>query len=252
MASPRGGRSWQPAGVARALVRLLVLIVVGFAVGLVFGVVTEEPELLAGHLRGDGESVAVGDVDPDASDPSGEPARGESPAAGASVAAAPANRESAVYASAATGIEPPRQDTRPRPVAREEAAEPPRPPVAAARPSARGESLRPAPSAPVPSRAVPVSASAAASGAGAASGGEPAWSIQVGAFSEQGTADRVAASLKDRYPVTVLPANSKGGRWRVRVQPIAGEDRAREIADRLKRDEQLPTWVTRMEASSAP
>ena len=58
MASPRGrGLRLRPGGVVRALGRLVALVGVGFALGLTFGLVTEEPELLARHLRGESESV---------------------------------------------------------------------------------------------------------------------------------------------------------------------------------------------------
>ena len=39
--------------------RLLAFVVVGFAVGLVIGIASEEPELLAGHARGDTETVEL-------------------------------------------------------------------------------------------------------------------------------------------------------------------------------------------------
>jgi cell division protein FtsN len=81
-------------------------------------------------------------------------------------------------------------------------------------------------------------------------GGERGWAIQVGAFADEAAAERLAAGLRDRYPVAVLPASGPGGRWRVRVQPIANEAEARSAADRLKRQDSLPTWVTRMEAGS--
>jgi hypothetical protein len=57
----------------------------------------------------------------------------------------------------------------------------------------------------------------------------------------------LASTLEDRFPVAVLPAGSEGGRWRVRVQPLRGEEQARKLAEELKRDERLPTWVTPME-----
>lgn len=53
------GRGLRPGGVVRALGRLSLLISFGFAAGLLIGVLLEEPELLAGHLRGEGESVAL-------------------------------------------------------------------------------------------------------------------------------------------------------------------------------------------------
>ncbi|MGY8736313.1 MAG: SPOR domain-containing protein, partial [bacterium] len=81
----------------------------------------------------------------------------------------------------------------------------------------------------------------------AATRGDRRWSIQVGAFSEEASASRLAEGLRARYPVAILPGRKDGERWRVRIQPIEDEDRARAMADRLKRDEHLPTWVTPME-----
>ena len=72
------------------------------------------------------------------------------------------------------------------------------------------------------------------------------WAIQVGSFTEKRAAQRLAETLAGGYAVEVLPAKRDGGRWRVRVQPIATEDRARATAERLKREEGLPTWVTPM------
>ena len=77
-----------------------------------------------------------------------------------------------------------------------------------------------------------------------------AWSIQIGAFSDQVAAEQLAETLRDRYPVEVLHPGGEGGRFRVRVQPIDGERLAREIAEELKRDERLPTWVTPVEGAS--
>ena len=48
-----------PVGVARAAVRLALLIGLGFGAGLLIGVISEEPALLLGHLRGEGESVPL-------------------------------------------------------------------------------------------------------------------------------------------------------------------------------------------------
>ena len=73
----------------------------------------------------------------------------------------------------------------------------------------------------------------------------------MGAFSEQAAAERLAEGLRKDFPVAVLPAEGGSGRWRVRVQPIATEAEARATADRLKRDERLPTWVTRLEGRPA-
>ena len=53
------GRGLRPGGVVRALGRLSLLIGFGFAAGLTIGVLSEEPELLAGHLRGEGEAIVL-------------------------------------------------------------------------------------------------------------------------------------------------------------------------------------------------
>ena len=60
MAGGRGRGALGPGGLAGALVRLAFLVVTGFSVGLVFGLVTGEPELLARHLKGESEAVALG------------------------------------------------------------------------------------------------------------------------------------------------------------------------------------------------
>jgi len=179
--------------------RLLVLVAIGFSVGLLFGVVTEEPELLAGHLRGESQSVAL-DVTPDRS---------------------VLETRQTVSADELPAVASPRS-------------------VPQASPS-----VAVAPAVGSAGRATAVSDSVmqvtrAPSG----------WSIQVGAFSQQAAATRLAEGLRARYPVEVLPASGKAGRWRVRVQPIRSEARARQMAERLKRDERLPTWVTPMEGRS--
>ena len=198
MAAPRG-RGLRPGGVVRAMWRLLVLVAIGFSVGLLFGVVTEEPELLAGHLRGESQSVAL-DVTPDRS---------------------VLETRQTVSADELPAVASPRS-------------------VPQASPS-----VAVAPAVGSAGRATAVSDSVmqvtrAPSG----------WSIQVGAFSQQAAATRLAEGLRARYPVEVLPASGKAGRWRVRVQPIRSEARARQMAERLKRDERLPTWVTPMEGRS--
>ena len=69
------------------------------------------------------------------------------------------------------------------------------------------------------------------------------WAIQVGAFSEEATARRLHRTLQDKdYPVAVVESTESSRGWRVRVQPIRGEDEARAVASRLKREERLPTW----------
>lgn len=217
MVAPRG-RGLRPGGVVRAMWRLLVLVAIGFSVGLLFGVVAEEPELLAGHLRGESQSVAL-DVTPDRS-------------------ARSADREDSSEAMS--------MQDRPALETRQTASADKLPAVASPRSVPQASpSVAVAPAVGSAGRATAVSDSVmqvtrAPSG----------WSIQVGAFSQQAAATRLAEGLRARYPVEVLPASGKAGRWRVRVQPIRSEARARQMAERLKRDERLPTWVTPMEGRS--
>jgi cell division septation protein DedD len=199
------GRRLRPGGVVRAFIRLLVLVILGFGAGLLIGIVTEEPELLAGHLRGESESIdlATGDSAPaDAATPGGfeeaEKARERpSVAASASIASRANNATDAPKAG----------------------------------------HLRRSSGSPSGDDGAPVKSAGV-------------WTIQVGAFSDEGAASRLAKSLRAKgYPTKLLSVQGDAGRWRVRVQPMSGENAARETAARLKQVERLPTWILPMETS---
>ena len=193
MASSRG-RGLRPGGVVRALGRLILLIGFGFAAGLLIGVLSEEPELLAGHLRGEGETIVLTATEEDES--------------------------SAERTFSEQGA--PRVD-----VERSAAME------------TRSEEI--------PDERLPVVAAPPAEGL-AGSNHDRLWAIQVGAFSDEASATRLADGLGAKgYPTELLAAGGNSQRWRVRVQPVRGEANAKEIAVRLKRVEQLPTWVLPME-----
>ncbi len=180
--------------------RLLAFIGAGFAIGLVIGVVSEEPELLAGHLRGDTETIEL------------DAALAAQPDGDALVAAAAAVAESGAAEPAAAEIAIPFE------------AE-----------SAGG---------------LPDVAAGPFTAASAEDGG---WAIQVGAFGDERSAAQLADRLEGKgYPIEVLPAGAESNRWRVRVQPIAGETAARTTAERVEREERLPTWVIRLEGHSRP
>lgn len=76
----------------------------------------------------------------------------------------------------------------------------------------------------------------------AAGGG---FAVQVGAFSDSRSAERLADRLRAKgHPVYVSPgAGSGSSRWRVRVGPVPSRAAAERAAAVLKRDEKLPTWV---------
>lgn len=246
MSAPRG-RGLRPGGVIRALGRLVLLVGIGFGAGLVIGVISEEPALLAGHLRGQSESVALF---PDgASDEVPGPASEhafDDRAAERNLASGDASQSRGAigWHAQASG-----------PAGDFDAAE------------RRAEAMQAKPEAEAAARALPSVAAAVRPSASSTPATQPgedrasaatrdpevgpgarAWAIQVGAFSDEQTALRVADGLDEKgYPVEIVPANRESNRWRVRVQPLASEQAAREMADRLKRDERMPTWVLPME-----
>ncbi len=71
------------------------------------------------------------------------------------------------------------------------------------------------------------------------------FAVQVGAFSESRSAERLAESLRGKgFTVYVSPGSKAGeARWRVRVGPFPSRAEADRVASRLKTDEKLPTWV---------
>lgn len=185
--------------------RLLAFVIVGFSVGLVIGIASEEPELLAGHARGDGRTVELDDT---------LAARPDEDVEAAALEAQAAADASAEELSVAFDDAPPMEL-----------------PDVSAGPSDGGPEARPA-------RAI------------AADGG---WAIQVGAFGDEPSAAQLASRLEGKgYPIEVLPAGADSNRWRVRVQPIDGEAAARMTAERVEREERLPTWVIRIEGQSRP
>jgi len=233
MATPRG-RGLRPGGVVRALGRLILLVGVGFGAGLMIGVLSEEPELLANHLRGESESVALLPQGPPGSDR--------------------ADADAEAGADSGPGAEPgdPPRDAVPSPA---------RLPAAAmaelARPREQepgSTSARGLPAVAAPRIAARPVAAPRVGPISPAAGSPPAkrqWAIQVGAFSDESAAAELADGLGAKgYPVELVPSAGRQSRFRVRVQPVPGEAEAKAMADRLKRDERLPTWVLPMEARS--
>jgi cell division septation protein DedD len=171
-----------------------LLIGFGFVAGLLIGVLSEEPELLAGHLRGEGESVVMA------------PTEGDGMADGRVISETVVEHAD-VERRAVMEI---REDETPEVGL----------PVVAAR------------SAEEPTDTEQ----------------ERSWAIQVGAFEDEASAARLADGLAAKgYPAKLLAASGGSQRWRVRVQPLRDEGKARQLANRLKRVEQLPTWVLPME-----
>ncbi len=227
MAAP-GGAKIRPGGVLRATGRLVLLVGLGFGAGLLVGVISEEPELLVGHLRGESESVSLAIAHPESE-----------------------TRDRGVRsADPGSRLEVPEVDSESRTegtLARRLALE--------REMGGSGAVTLPKVAAPVPSQARTgdhVAARASASKRGVDdSDDSKEWAIQVGAFADKAVARRLVETLEAKdYPVELIVSKTATKRWRVRVQPVRGESKARGIANRLKRDERLPTWMIPLEAPS--
>jgi cell division septation protein DedD len=81
----------------------------------------------------------------------------------------------------------------------------------------------------------------------AAIGGEAGarLAVQVGAFGDSASAEKLAGSLRRKgFPAFVSPSTGEPtARWRVRVGPMGSREEADRTAARLKAEERLPTWV---------
>lgn len=195
-----------------SLMGAVFLISAGFVLGLVVGVVKEEPELVMGHLAGQSQEVLWSEQEarsmPDVAAPGPELAVPGPDAAASEVDfLGPPLVESLPLAAA--------EDVASRAGAAAVAETPPAAPVAA------------------PSREDPQSMP------------RRGFSVQVGAFAESGPAERIAQDLRDKgYTVYVVPsADPQNGRWRVRVGPMPSRSDADQVAQQLKARERLPTWV---------
>lgn len=121
----------------------------------------------------------------------------------------------------------------PAPAAEAEAPASESPPSGEAAPVAGAKAV---PGAPPDAKPAPAPAVAAAPPASIA--------IQVGAFSERASADRLRSRLREAGFPAYLATDSRDDRhWRVRVGPYATRSEAEKVAGRLERAQQLPTWI---------
>jgi rare lipoprotein A len=86
----------------------------------------------------------------------------------------------------------------------------------------------------------------------AISGPDPSvgfFGVQVGAFLVQENAERLKVRLAARYPPVAIAkyALPNGIFYRVRVGRLTTEDAARQLADQLRSDEQVATFVVRLD-----
>jgi DedD protein len=71
------------------------------------------------------------------------------------------------------------------------------------------------------------------------------FSVQVGAFGDKATADKLVARLRAKGYTSYVKSDAEGGgaRYRVRVGPVNQRERAEELAAKLAKGEKLPTWI---------
>jgi DedD protein len=219
------------AGWISTLMALVVLVVVGFLCGALAGFLWEEPGLVLAYLSGKTEPVEWSDTS--------EPA---SPAEPAPVAAAPPSYAQSADLAADTAPKLDAIDAPPAP-------EPPEVKAAVERAPA------PAPVKPVEKKAVEKKPASAPSPAAKPAPTKPAkvaaatpagrFSVQVGAFADRASADKLASRLRANGYDTFVKADSEGGgkRFRVRVGPVSARARAEELAAKLAKGEKLPTWI---------
>ena len=254
------GRGVGPGTLIRAIGRLLLLVGFGFGTGLVIGVAMEEPRLLLGHLRGEGESVRLVDApfvesNADSSRVAAAEADAGSGSEGKGVGESSSAREarSTAGTSSQSGGDLAAETNAPSGPGTREAQR------LALRASESASSDLPAVAARAPEASSGVSGAGSEARGSGNSSSDPRsspqpedttrWAIQVGAFSDE----RVAIGLVDqltakRYPVDLLPSPDKKHRFRVRIQPIRGKVRAQAVANRLKREDGLPTWLIPLES----
>ncbi len=73
--------------------------------------------------------------------------------------------------------------------------------------------------------------------------------IQVGAFGDRKGAEALVAELRGRgFPVYVIEDTGGSARFKVRVGPVAERGQAEDLAERLKNEHRLPTWILSRDA----
>lgn len=198
-----GGAGW----LGTALGALL-LVAVGFAIGLVAGAAFEEPELVFEHLAGRTAQTPLVVAE---SVPAGEPS---APEPLPEVIPAPAPR------------------ARPLGAARE-GPEPPTPPPSAVAAPAPAPAPTPAVAAPPPVRAPAESGPRGSS-----------FAVQVGAFAEEPAARELVRTLRGTgFEAKVVREGAGAAPFKVRVGPVPSRPEAERLASRLQREQRLPTWV---------
>jgi len=183
----------------------LVLVILGFGLGLVVGAAREEPELVLRHLSGESKEVPAPAVSPEQTPPAAPSPSEENPPGATPAPAHPTSEPAPPSSGSAEG-----QNAR-APQAPPRSSEPQAPPPVSSAPPVAGQRF----------------------------------SVQVGAFAESAEADKLADRLrrKGMHVVVVPGTGPRDSRWRVRVGPIESRAEANRVAEQLKTADKLPTWV---------
>ena len=197
----RGGPGWLV-----TLLGGLVLVILGFGLGLVVGAAREEPELVLRHLAGESKEVPAPAASPAPTPPADSSPAGEPPPAATPAPARPMSEPAPAAPSAEAGRESARAPAAAKPL-----VTPNRPPPVSSPPPAPGQRF----------------------------------SVQVGSFAESAEAEKLADHLrrKGMLVFVVAATGPRDSRWRVRVGPIESRAEANRVAERLKTSDKLPTWV---------
>jgi DedD protein len=73
--------------------------------------------------------------------------------------------------------------------------------------------------------------------------GGAGFSIQVGAFAAEATARQLAGELGKRGYAAYVTEEGAGARYKVRVGPLGSRSEAEQVAEKLKSEHRLPTWI---------
>ncbi len=221
-------RDRRHAGWVSTLMALVVLVVVGFLCGALAGFLWEEPGLVLAYLSGNTEPVEWSETEPG-------PVAAEPPAYVENAELAPdtaakLDAEAEASAEAALPVAASAREDEMK-IVREMPPAPKLPPVVA-KPAEKKPVAAPAPVKPAPT----VVAAVAPAGR---------FSVQVGAFADSATAEKLASRLRSRGYTTYVKADAEAGgkRYRVRVGPVNARARAEELAAKLAKGEKLPTWI---------
>ncbi len=105
-----------------------------------------------------------------------------------------------------------------------------------------GASTREAPSPPQREVAAPPPGTAPAPALAPAH--RTGYAVQVGAFGSRGGAKQLVTELRGKgFPVYVVEDTGGSARFKVRVGPVDDRTEAKALAEKLRKEHRLPTWV---------